>query len=620
MTAAPAVDFETFAAELLDPWLGTARQLAGEVTSDPRLAAAMAVYQASIVHARRYGIVLVAAADGSLARSCTDYLRAYCEDQPHIAQTVKRIDSDGATFHGSTRILVTTSPRRPRDLLAAITLATAALPAPSPEELQRRQAAKASLIGFTEFTFGRYRTAPHHRLIAEQLERVERGEVDRLMLLVPPRHGKSELASRRFPAWYLGKHPEREFIAASANDELASDFGRDVRNIIASDEYKALFSTTLADDSQARGKWHTSAGGIFYAVGIGGAVKGRGAHVLLIDDPFAKMEAALSEVERKRVWEWYTGTAYDRLMPGGAIVVISHRMHEDDLSGMLLQQQAAGGDWWEVVELPAINEQGEALWPEAYPAEALERIRKNVQPRFWSSLYQQNPTPDEGSLFKAEWLKPYDKPPPRETMRIYGASDYAVSADRGDFTAHLVVGLDPEGKMYLLDMWRRQTAADAWVESFCDLVKQWKPLAWAEESGQIKAGVGPFLERRMRERQAYVSRTTFPTRYDKTIRAQAIVGRMALEGLYVPIHAPWYPAFRSELLSFPAGRHDDMVDALGLVGQLLDQMVKGTAPKPLESRVVNTRQMSWDARFARHRRNLARERDGYQLRWGSEAN
>jgi hypothetical protein len=237
------------------------------------------------------------------------------------------------------------------------------------------------------------------------------------------------------PAWYLGRHPECEFIAASANDDLASDFGRDVRNIIASDEYKALFSTTLADDSQARGKWHTSAGGTFFTVGIGGGVKGRGAHVLLIDDPFAKMEAALSDLERKRVWEWYCGSAYDRLMPGGAVVVIAHRMAEDDLSGMLLQQQAAGGDTWEVVELPAINEQGEALWPEAYPVGALERIKTNIQPRFWSALYLQNPTPDDGTFFFSDWLKPVDSLPPLERMRTYAASDFAVTRSGGDYTA-----------------------------------------------------------------------------------------------------------------------------------------------------------------------------------------
>ena len=435
--------------------------------------------------------------------------------------------------------------------------------------------AASSLIAFTEYTYPRYRTAKHHKIIAEQLERVERGEVDRLMLLVPPRHGKSELASKRLPAWLLGRQPHKQFLSVSATEGLAADFGRDVRNIIGSAEYRAIFDTRLAEDSQAKGKWHTSEGGMFYAIGVEGNILGRGGDLLLIDDPYATMKEAQSELTRKNVWDWYTGTAYNRLMPGAAIVVINHRMHEDDLCGQLLAQQAAGGDKWEVVELPALNDAGEALWPEAYPVQALERIRRNSQPRYWSALYQQRPAPEDGDYFKSEWLKPYTKAPAKETMRIYGGSDYAVTADGGDYTVHAVVGLDPEGRMYLLDLWRKQAASDEWVESFCDLVREYEPMSWAEEQGQIKSGVGPFLEKRMKEREAYVVREQFPTRGDKAIRAQSIRARMSLEGLYVPMNAPWYADFRSELLSFPAGKHDDQVDAIGLVGQLLSRMIEG---------------------------------------------
>ena len=450
------------------------------------------------------------------------------------------------------------------------------------QELLRRTDAASSLIAFTEYTYPRYRTAKHHRIIAEQLERVERGEVDRLMLLVPPRHGKSELASKRLPAWLLGRQPHKQFLSVSATEGLAADFGRDVRNIIGSAEYRAIFDTRLAEDSQAKGKWHTSEGGMFYAIGVEGNILGRGGDLLLIDDPYATMKEAQSELTRKNVWDWYTGTAYNRLMPGAAIVVINHRMHEDDLCGQLLAQQAAGGDKWEVVELPALSDAGEALWPEAYPVQALERIRRNSQPRYWSALYQQRPAPEDGDYFKSEWLKPYDKAPPLDTLRVYGGSDYAVTADGGDYTVHAVVGLDPEGRMYLLDLWRKQASSDMWIESFCDMVLQWKPMSWAEEHGQIKSGVGPFLDRRQRERQAFVYRQPFPTRGDKAVRAQSMRGRMALEGLYVPINAPWYADFRSELLSFPAGKHDDQVDAIGLIGQLLDTMMTGDEPKKPE--------------------------------------
>lgn len=456
-------------------------------------------------------------------------------------------------------------------------------------ELKRR-AARTELVAFTEWTMPRYRTAKHHRLIAGQLERVERGEIDRLMLLVAPRHGKSELASRRLPAWYLGRQPDRQFISVSASSEFASDFGREVRNLIQSDEYRALFETRLSEDSQAKNKWHTTDGGIYYAVGIGGQIMGRGADVMLIDDPFATMADAQSETSRKAVWDWYTGTAYNRLQPGGSVVIINHRMHEDDLCGRLLAQQNAGGDRWHVLELPAIcdsrddplgREVGDALWPEAYPLTALRRIQANSIPRFWSALYQQKPSPETGDYFKTEWLKPYTEGqrPDRKTLAIYGGSDYAVSADKGDYTVHAVVGIDPQDRMWLLDLWRSQSASDRWVESWCDLVRAWKPLGWAEETGQIKSGVGPFLDKRARERKAYCAREQFATRGDKAIRAQSMRGRMALNGLYVPIEADWYPAFQAELMNFPAGKHDDQVDALGLVGQLLDMMSAGRVLK-----------------------------------------
>jgi predicted phage terminase large subunit-like protein len=462
--------------------------------------------------------------------------------------------------------------------------------------------ARRSLIDFTELTFPRYRAAQHHRIIAEQLERVERGEIDRLMLHVPPRCGKSQLASRHFPAFYLGRHPEKQFISASATAPLAEDFGRDVRNLIADEEYAKIFDTRLAEDSQAKGRWNTTSGGSYYAVGVGGAIMGRGAHVLLIDDPFASMEEAQSETTRRQVYNWFTGTAYNRLEDGAAIILINHRMHEDDLSGVLLAQQAAGGDRWEVVEFPAINEQGEALWPEKYPIEALERIRANTPARYWEPLYQQRAFPETGTYFQAEWLRGYDKAPARETLRVYGASDYAVTAGGGDYTVHIVVGIDPQMRMWVLDLWRAQTSSSDWIEAFCDLVLKWRPMGWAEETGQIRAAVGPHLERRMRERQAYVARKQIPPRGDKAVRAQSIRGRMELDGLYVPTHAPWYAAFYSELMSFDTGKHDDQVDALGLIGQLLDVMIKGREPQttePFRGASGLTMDEAW--RFARPR-------------------
>jgi predicted phage terminase large subunit-like protein len=254
-----------------------------------------------------------------------------------------------------------------------------------------------------------------------------------------------------------------------------------------------------------------------------------------------------------------------------------------------LEAAANGGDQWEVLSLPAQAEEndplgrkvGEFLWADSdYGYDKfLEQQKATQLPRNWSALFQQRPAPDSGDFFKADWLKPYDRLPARETLSIYGASDYATKKDGGDFTAHVVVGVDPHKRIYLLDVWRAQSTPDTWIEAFCDLVKTWKPFIWGEEGGQIRASVGPFLDMMQRERKAYVSRESFPTKGDKAQRCQSIRGRMALDGLYVPERAPWYAAFRAELLSFPAGRHDDQVDALGLIGQLLDMMVEGRAKK-----------------------------------------
>lgn len=286
--------------------------------------------------------------------------------------------------------------------------------------------------------------------------------------------------------------------------------------------------------------------------------------------------------------------------------LVSHntRWHEDDLAGRLLEREAGR---WRVLSLPAIAEDvndplgrapGAPLWGDddyGYGADLLTK-RETAEARTWAALYQQRPAPAEGSLFRRQWIR-REAPPPRDRMRVYGASDYAVTSDGGDFTVHVVMGMDASGSLHLLDVWRAQASSDVWVEAFCDLVLKWRPLAWAEENGQIKAGVGPFLERRMRERSAFTSRRQFPTRGDKATRAQSIIGRMALDGLRVRPDAPWIADLEAELLSFPAGKHDDQVDALGLAGQLLDMMAKGVTPasaKPPPDRYARKKEAgSW---------------------------
>lgn len=473
--------------------------------------------------------------------------------------------------------------------------------------LRRRQARK-SLIAYTRYTFPDYLPAHHHHAIAEKLEAVARGEIKRLMIFMPPRHGKSELASKRFPSWFIGNNPKRNIIAASYNSDLATDFGREVRNIVASKPYRALFDVALAEDSTASNRWHTNQGGMYVAAGIGTAVTGRGAHVLLIDDPFKDREEADSELHREKVWRWYTSTAYTRLESDiaynaieddelwaelrsdiedgkavpfdGAIVGIGTRWHEDDLFGRLLEEEAKGGDKWEILALPAMLSTGEALWPEKYPLTKLKAIKAVIGERDWSSLYQQSPRPDEGLYYKREWFRWYDEAP--KHLRVYGASDYAVTAGGGDYTVHLVAGVDPDDNIYVLDLWRGQSSSDVWVEAFIDLVAMHKPMQWAEENGQIIKSVGPLIDKRMRERRVYARREQFSSATDKPTRSRAMQGRAAMGKLYLPQNkakAPWIDDFLNELLAFDAGKHDDQVDALGLIGRMLDEMQAAQRPK-----------------------------------------
>lgn len=371
-------------------------------------------------------------------------------------------------------------------------------------------------------------------------------------------------------------------LAASHTTELAEKWGRRVRNLIT--EHGLVLGVSLSQDSQAAGRWGLVGGSEYYAAGVGTGIAGFRAKLGIIDDPIRSRQDADSELIRDRTWDWYINDFRTRLVPGAREVLIQTRWHEDDLAGRALNHSK-----WEVISLSAIAEEddplgrkaGEPLWDDEYGyGQQLVELRASTPARTWSALYQQRPAPEEGDYFKAEWLKPVDKFPDRATMRVYGGSDYAVTADGGDYTVHVVVGIDPEGRMYLLDLWRKQASSAEWIESFCDLVLKWKPIGWAEEQGQIRAGIGPFLDKRARERRAYVVREQFPTRGDKAVRAQSIRGRMDMDGLFVDQRAPYYASLRSELLSFPAGKHDDQVDALGLVGQLLDKMISGRAARP----------------------------------------
>ena len=445
--------------------------------------------------------------------------------------------------------------------------------------------------------------AEHHILILEAAQRCIEKPYGRLMLFMPPGSAKSTYGSVVVPSWCMGQKPGFKVIGVSYGSDMAKKFGRRTRSIIKQGKYRACFGTSLSGDQAAADEWALDNGSEYMSGGILSGITGNRADLVVVDDPIKGRQDADSEVIRQRTWDEYQESVLTRLKPQGSVIIIQTRWHEDDLSGRILPTGYAGesgiimgkdGFEWEVICLSAECERaddplnraiGEMIWPEWFDEKHWSVHRKN--PRTWSALFQQRPAPDSGDYFKKEWLKivPAAQVPSRETMSIYGASDYAVTNNGGDYTVHVVVGVDSMDRVWLLDIWRQQSSSDIWVQSFCDLVRKWKPIGWAEETGQIKSGVGPFLVKRMIETGSYVAREQFATRGDKSVRAQSIRGRMALSGLYISEDLPGLEALISEMMSFPVGVHDDQVDALGLAGQLMDRMFTGPKAKKEERKL-----------------------------------
>lgn len=433
-------------------------------------------------------------------------------------------------------------------------------------EAKQRLLASQSLIRFTEYTIPRWSAGKIHREIAAQLERVVNKEIDRLMLLCPPQHGKSSLTSKSFPAYLLGKDPTLDVISASASQPLAEGFGRDVRNCVASQEYRNVFpDTELAEDSQAKGRWNTRQGGSYFAVGVGGHLFGHGG-LAIVDDPFGSWADAQSQIQRQAVWDWYRGTLYNRIRPGQPIIVIQHRMHEDDLAGRLIEAQKHGGDQWEIINLPALLD--DPPWAERYDRAALERIRDNTDPRQWSALYLQNPTPEEGTYFKREWFRMRKETPIH--IHKYLSSDFAVSEeDDADSTEIGIHGIDHEGTLHLcMDGWGGKKTADIWIEEYLSLVAKHKTLCEFNEAGVIRRSIEPFLIKRRRERNIY-GRTEWITPItDKAARARSLQGLAAAGRVTLPDNE-YGQRVLADLLKFPGSKDDHTVDMCALMALAL---------------------------------------------------
>lgn len=466
------------------------------------------------------------------------------------------------------------------------------------ERLLRVKQSRRDLATFTELTMpdpddpddatrSRYSTQPFHRALADALEQVERGDILRLIITFPPRHGKSELTSRRFPAWYVGRDPYRHVIFGTYNDEFARDFGREVRTIMQSKTYRHVFpGCTLAKGEAAADRLRTEQGGLLAFVGVGGSTTGRGADVFIIDDPFKDDADAQSKAKRDSVWNWFQNVAQTRLMSHlGATIIIMTRWHDDDIVGRLLNSDnphyvKAEAEKWRIINIPALAEEndvlgrkpGEALWPNRFPAEYLEG-RRLANPRGFSALYQQRPSPEDGDHFTRDMLLGYEENQRPEVLRVYAASDHAVSTEQGaDRTCLLIAGVDVNGNIWLLDAFWKKSKPKATAEAMVALIRKWEPVVWWAEKGHISKSLGPFVRDMMREADVFARIVEVTPSADKVQRATSIIGRASIGQLRIPKFAPWYQDAIDECLKFPAGRYDDFVDALAHLGMGLRKM------------------------------------------------
>lgn len=443
------------------------------------------------------------------------------------------------------------------------------------EMLAFQSLAKNDLIDFSIYTDKKYTPTWLHEKIAEKLMAVERGEIKRLMIFVPPRHGKSELSSIKFPAWFLGKHPEKEVITASYSAELAEEFGYKTRNLVASPEYADIFRTELRSDSKSKAKWHTNNKGSYTAVGVGGAITGKGADLVSIDDPFKNRKEAESKTIRDAVFNWYTSTLYTRLEKGGSIVLTLTRWHKDDLAGRLLKAMEEGGEQWEVIIFPAIaiqdeefRKEGEALWPEKYDLEALQNIKQTIGLYDWNALYQQTPVASETQEFKEEFwqYRTMDEVLALNTYRTLTIDTAISQRAAADFTGLTLNFTDRENK-WSIKSWKEKISPLELIDLMFNLHEQYRlDKIGIEETIYLQA-IQPFLEEEMRRRNRFLP--IVPLKHNgeqKESRIRGLLPRYESHSIY---HITGMcKDLEEEEISFPKGVHDDVLDSLAYQSQI----------------------------------------------------
>ena len=407
--------------------------------------------------------------------------------------------------------------------------------------------------------------------MADAFERVANGELKRLIINMPPRHTKSEFASYLLPAWFLGKFPHKKVIQTSHTAELAVGFGRKVRNLVDSEVYNGIFpELNLQADSKAAGRWNTSKGGDYFAIGVGGAVTGKGADLLIIDDPHSEQEAALAQVNPEiydKTYEWYTSGPRQRLQPGGAIVIVMTRWSQKDLTGQVLKSAAQrGGEEWKVIEFPAIMPSGGPLWPEFWSLEELEALKEELPNSKWQAQYQQQPTSDASAIIKREWWQIWEHDSPPACDFIIQSWDTAfLKSERADYSACTTWGVfyqdddtgERQANIILLNAFKKRMEFPELKQRAYEEWKEWEPDAMIVEA---KAAGSPLIFE-LRQMGIPVSEFTPSKGNDKIARLNAVADLFASGRVWVP-NRNWAEELVEEVAAFPAGEHDDMVDSM----------------------------------------------------------
>ena len=436
-----------------------------------------------------------------------------------------------------------------------------------------RQKAADDFMVFVGEMWPTFISGRHHAKMARAFERVARGESKRLIINMPPRHTKSEFASYLLPSWFLGKFPNKKIIQTSHTAELAVGFGRKVRNLVDSAKYKGMFpNVALQVDSKAAGRWNTNFGGEYFAIGVGGAVTGKGADLLIIDDPHSEQEAALAETNPEiydKTYEWYTSGPRQRLQPGGAIVVVMTRWSKKDLTGQVLKSAAQrGGDEWEVIEFPALFENDKPLWPEFWSLSELLALREELPNAKWMAQYQQNPTSETSAIVKREWWQTWEKnDPPACEFTLMSWDTAFEKSNRADYSACTLWGVfykdddagNKQANIILLNAFRKRMEFPELKKVALEQYQEWEPDSIIIEK---KASGAPLIYE-MRAMGVPVQEFTPSRGNDKISRLNAVSDIFASGRVWVP-NTRWADEVVEEVASFPSGEHDDYVDSVSL--------------------------------------------------------